>query len=137
MGRFSAKLTEHFHAPRNAGVLENADAIGRGSLDGRAPYTTLYLKVDDQIVTRCGFQTFGCGVSIACASALTELVVGQSINGCRSINAEQLIAALDGLPDDKRFCADVAIDALLAALDEWAKHEDSVEINGTEISDGS
>ena len=57
MGRFSAKLAEHFHAPRNAGALADADVIGRGSLDGRAPYTTLYLKITNQTITRCGFPS--------------------------------------------------------------------------------
>ena len=137
MGRFSAKLTEHFHAPRNAGALEDADVIGRGSLDDRAPYTTLYLKITNQTVARCGFQTFGCGVSIACASVLTELLIGQTIDAGRAITAESVIEALDGIPDDKRFCAEVVVSALCDALKEWALQEEQVEINARESCDGN
>jgi NifU-like protein involved in Fe-S cluster formation len=121
MDRFSAKLLDHFYHPRNPGAREDADIIGRGSLDGRPPRTEIYLKLADGVVGGTGFTTFGCGTAIACASVLTELISGKSLEDCRTITAGTLIDALDGVPDDKRFCADIAASALADALRQWTE----------------
>jgi NifU-like protein involved in Fe-S cluster formation len=113
---FSAKLSDHFNSPRNGGALENADAVGHGSLDGSAPYTTIFLRIEDSTIRQAGFQTFGCGVSIACASVLTELVTGQTLDSGRRITAQDVIDALDGVPEEKQFCAGLAVAALRDAL---------------------
>jgi nitrogen fixation NifU-like protein len=45
-------------------------------------------------------------------SVLTELIMGRSLVDCRKLTARDLVSALDGIPEDKRFCADLAIKAL-------------------------
>ena len=114
---YSSTLWDHFNAPRNAGEMRAPDAIGRASINGRAPHFTVYLKATDRKVTRATFQTFGCGYSIAACSALTELVTGKTISECRGITADHVVTALDGMPEEKRFCADLAIAALRDALE--------------------
>jgi NifU-like protein involved in Fe-S cluster formation len=79
----------------------------------------LELQFDRERVAAVSFKTFGCGVSIACGSALGELIRGQSVARCRSLTAADVIAYLDGVPDDKQWCADVAVNALHNALDQW------------------
>ncbi len=74
MALYSANLLDYARYPRNGGVMESPDAVGKASLNGRAPYVTIYLQAKQQIVTAAKFQTYGCGVSIACCSVLTELV---------------------------------------------------------------
>ena len=118
---YSSKLWDHFNSPRNAGQMQVPDAIGRANINGRAPHFTIYLKTTDQKVTRATFQTFGCGYSIAACSALTELVIGKTIPECWGITADQLVAALDGMPEEKRFCADLAVAALRDALAQLEK----------------
>jgi YD repeat-containing protein len=68
---YSATLWDHFNAPRNAGAMDSPDAVGRASVNGRAPYVTIYLKVVGERVAKVRFQTFGCGYSIAACWALT------------------------------------------------------------------
>jgi NifU-like protein involved in Fe-S cluster formation len=80
------------------------------------PFLTLDLQIRDDVITDARFQTYGCGPAIACGSVLTVLIIGRSIAEARSLTAEHLIKALDGLPDDKRHCADLAIGALRDAL---------------------
>jgi NifU-like protein len=116
--RFSATLLDHARNPRNGGELESPDAVGKASLGGRAPYTTIYLKVADDIVLQASFQTFGCGVSIACASVLTETVKGLTLEQCRGINEQSIVEQLDGVPPDKQFCAALVLDALRDALEQ-------------------
>ncbi len=113
---YSSTLWDHFNSPRNAGELKDADAVGKANINGRAPRFAIYLKAIDDKVAKASFQTFGCGYSIAACSALTEMVTGKTISECREITADQLVAALDGMPEEKRFCADMAVAALRDAL---------------------
>jgi NifU-like protein involved in Fe-S cluster formation len=53
---------------------------------------------------------------MACASALTELVTGQTVDEIRSLHREALIAAVGGLPQASTHAAQLALDTLSAAL---------------------
>jgi NifU-like protein involved in Fe-S cluster formation len=82
----------------------------------RGPFLILDLLIRGDIISDARFQTYGCGPAIACGSMLTVLIIGRSIAEARSLSAAHLVKALDGLPDDKRHCADLAISALRDAL---------------------
>jgi hypothetical protein len=55
-------------------------------------------------------------VTIAAGSALTVFVHARTIEECFRITPGDVEAALDGVPDDRRFCTDLVINALRAAL---------------------
>ena len=116
MGRFSPTLMDHFESPRNLGRLEAPDLAGEATLNGRAPAIQVELQLQGHFIQQARFRASGCGVAIAAGSALTELVVGRSIDQCRQLGANDIDLALDGLPADKWFCAVVAISALQNAL---------------------
>jgi NifU-like protein involved in Fe-S cluster formation len=118
MGRFSEVLMDHFNSPRNSGVLEAPDRIGRAGAAGQGPYLTLYLKLDGQVIAAARFQTYGCGASIAAGSMLTEMVIGRSVADCLALTADQLSEALGGFPPDKLHCPIMAVTALRDALDQ-------------------
>jgi NifU-like protein involved in Fe-S cluster formation len=118
MPRFSAKLMDHFSAPRNAGRLDAPDRIGVAGTPHKGPFTRLELRVREGVIVEARFQTHGCGPSIACGSVLTELVLGRATADACTLTAEEVIAALDGIPDDKRHCAEMAVAALRDALKE-------------------
>ena len=113
---YSSTLADHFNSPRNPGALESPDAVGKASLNGRAPYLTIYLKIAGGVVAKATFQAFGCGYTIASCSALTEMITGKTIEQCLLITSEQLIEALDGMPEYKQFCAQLAVDAARDAI---------------------
>ena len=70
-------IMEHNRKPRNFRALEDAH-----SADGFNPFCgdqiTLYLKIDDDVVTDVGFQGSGCAISRASASMMTESIKGKS-----------------------------------------------------------
>jgi len=123
MAAYSAKMLEHFHAPRNGGRIIDADFIGRASLNGRAPYTEIYLKVTNSTIQQAGFTTFGCGASIACASVATELLTGKSLVDALSISDAEICNALDGLPVEKQFCANIVATAVRDAVAQALRHQ--------------
>jgi NifU-like protein involved in Fe-S cluster formation len=116
MRRFSETLLEHARYPHNAARMAEPTAVGRSTLRGRPPYTTIYLKTEGTTVVEAMFETFGCGVSVAAGSVLTELVEGRSFAECRQISRETIIRELGGIPLEKQFCADLVILALHDAL---------------------
>ncbi len=116
MGRFSETLTEHVLAPRNTGVMENPDLTGHAGTPGRGAFLILFLKLQGDRVAAAKYQTYGCGPTIAAGSRLTELIVGRTLDECRRLTTDDLIAALDGVPPDKLHCPALAVGALQDAL---------------------
>jgi nitrogen fixation NifU-like protein len=119
MGKYSETLMDHVMAPRNGGVMEAPDLTGRAGTPGRGAFLILYLKLNDDRITAARYHTYGCGPTIAAGSMLTELIVGRTIAECRGLTADDLIAALDGVPPDKLHCPALAIAALQDALSRW------------------
>jgi NifU-like protein involved in Fe-S cluster formation len=119
MSRFSDTLMEYFQSPTNRGQMDCSDLVGRGSLGGHPPFVVLYLRIDGDRIARATFEGEGCGVTIACASMLTELVRGRGLAECRQITSHDLSVALDGIPSGKEYCADVTIAALQDAIEGW------------------
>jgi nitrogen fixation protein NifU and related proteins len=116
--RYSEKLMDHFSFPRNSGRLEGPDRVGLAGTPHQGPFTRIELQLRDGVIVAARFQSHGCGSTIACGSVLTELIIGKPIEIARGLTAQQLVEALDGIPDDKRHCADAAIVALRDALKE-------------------
>jgi NifU-like protein involved in Fe-S cluster formation len=55
-------------------------------------------------------------VAIAAASCLLDLAVGRTVDECAQLTAADISAALDGVPEDKAWCVDLALAALRAGL---------------------
>jgi NifU-like N terminal domain len=73
----------------------------------------IFVKFDASgLVARATFRTFGCSACIAASSMATELMLGR----VSAPGGEELNSALGGLPQDKRYCADLVADAAARAL---------------------
>ncbi|MGA9308554.1 MAG: iron-sulfur cluster assembly scaffold protein [Candidatus Sulfotelmatobacter sp.] len=113
---YSAQLLDHFENPRNAGEIADADATAEIENPACGDVLRLTLKAGGGRITGAGFKTKGCVASIACSSALTELIVGKTLNEALELRREDVIAAVGGLPQASNHAAQLALDALSAAL---------------------
>jgi NifU-like protein involved in Fe-S cluster formation len=112
------RVREHFAEPRNVGSFGRAAAgvvVGQAGSPERAALLRLELKLEGERIAATRFKAFGCGYTIACGSFLSELVRGKSLAQARALAACDVYEPLE-LPDDKRYTAELALEALKAAL---------------------
>jgi nitrogen fixation NifU-like protein len=122
--RYSAVLVDHFLNPRNAGLMREPDGVGADEYDGCGDLARFFLRVRDGVATEVRFQTYGCGPTIAAASAASELATGRAVADLAGLKAREVEDALDGLPDDRKHAADVVAGAVrAAAMDALARAE--------------
>jgi nitrogen fixation NifU-like protein len=120
---YSDKVMDHFQNPRNVGEIENADGIGTEGNPTCGDLMTIYIKVEDNIITDVKFKTFGCGAAIATSSMITEMAVGKTIEEALKISRNDVADELEGLPPVKMHCSNLAADALRAAIADYKMKE--------------
>jgi len=113
--RYSPTLLEHFLNPRNAGLMREPDGTGVDEYEGCGDLARFFLRVREGRVSEARFQTYGCGPTIAAASAVSEKVVGRAVEELLNLKPQEVEDAVDGLPDDRKHAADVVAGALRAA----------------------
>ena len=113
---YSAQLLDHFENPRNAGDLPDAHSAVEIENPVCGDVIRLGLKFDAGRIAEIKFKAKGCVPAMACGSALTELVMGKTAEDARMLKREALVRAVGGLPQASSHAAQLALDALSAAL---------------------
>jgi nitrogen fixation NifU-like protein len=94
-------LLEHNNKPRNFHKLEDANHQADGYNPLCGDRITLYLKVEDDVITDVAFQGVGCAISRASASMMTQSIKGKSLEEANGIfdAFHQMITHPDVEPD--------------------------------------
>jgi nitrogen fixation protein NifU and related proteins len=115
---YSAQVLDHFEHPRNAGTVAGADASVRVENPACGDVLELTVKLAGERIAEIRFRAKGCVASMACGSALTELVREKTNEEARKLTREELVHAVGGLPQASEHASHLAIDALAAVLRE-------------------
>jgi nitrogen fixation NifU-like protein len=107
---------DHFEHPRNVGEVEGADAAAEVENPACGDLMRLSLKLEGGRIAQVRFRTRGCVPSIACGSALTEMLAGRTVAEARALRREDVVAAVGGLAPESQHAGHLAMDALAAAL---------------------
>ena len=123
--RYSATLLEHFLNPRNSGLMREPDGTGEDEYEGCGDLARMFLRVRDGRAAEVRFQSYGCGPTIAAASAASELIAGRAVEDLVNLKAREIEEALDGLPDDRKHAAEVVAGAVRAAALDALRRRDA------------
>lgn len=122
---YTNKVIDYFRNPHNMGKMENPNGIGKVGNTVCGDVMWIYIKVKDEVITDCSFETFGCVAAIATSSALTDLVKGKSIEDALKVTNKDVADELGGLPSMKMHCSLLAEQGFKAAVDDYRKKSSS------------
>ena len=115
---YSQTVIDHALNPRNVGAIQAA--AGYASVTGPCRDTVeIWLNVRNDTIVKASFMTDGCGTTIAAGSAITELAKGMSVNQALRIDQEDVLSALEGLPEESKHCALLAANTFKAAVKDY------------------
>ena len=116
---YSKKAIELYTNKINVGTIENADVVNayKGPC---GDICKIYLKIiDKNVIENAKFQYLGCPASAACGSIVTQIAKGKTLREAESINEEDVIKKLGGLPDDECHCAILVLTTLRNAIKKY------------------
>jgi len=117
---YSEKFKTELLNPQNIGVIDDPDSYVR--VTGVCGDTIeMYLSVESGKIINIKFLTNGCGATIVCSSYTTRTSKGKSIESAFKIKPKDIDNYFEGLPDEHKHCAKLAVIALKAVLKEYAK----------------
>ena len=117
---YSEKFKQEFSNPKNIGKIENANS--QVSITGVCGDTIeMYLAIKDERIDDIKFMTDGWGATIACASYVARTVKGKTIEEALRMKPEGVDSYFEGLPQESKHCAKLAVITLRAVLKEYAR----------------
>ena len=112
---YSDSFKDHLAHPRNGGELADANAIAEETNPVCGDRLRLSLRITDGHIVAARFLAYGCPPTLACGSAITEMIEGITTDEAMQLDRSQLVAAL-GLSSRKQHAAALAIETLRVAL---------------------
>ena len=120
---FSKKVLFECKNPQNVGRMKDPDSVG--IITGPCGDTMeFFLRIKDNIITEIQFMTNGCAPTLACGSMTSKLVKGKTLTEISKVTNDDLIKALDGLPEENLHCAKLAVDTLQKAINNYIKDKE-------------
>ncbi len=105
--------------PQNAHSMPDADAEGSYGDPSCGDYLTVYIKVKDNRIEEISYLVFGCSASIATSSMTSVLAKGKTLEEALNITEEDIIQALDGLPENRVHCSNLGVRALRNSIENY------------------
>ena len=79
----------------------------------------LWIRVEENRIADIKFKSFGCPGAIATSSMVTHLARGRDLKQAMALTDDDVIEALGGIPENKKHCSLLGINALHAAITDY------------------
>jgi nitrogen fixation protein NifU and related proteins len=113
---FSPQLLDHFQNPRGAGDIQGPDARAEVTNPVCGDVLRLTLRIQEDRIAEARFKAQGCVPTVACGSALTEIIQGKTVGEARAVTSAEIVAALGEVPPASMHAVALALEALSVAL---------------------
>jgi nitrogen fixation NifU-like protein len=119
---YNQNVLEHFKAPRNVGIIKDADGRGHAGDPTWGIDMELYLKIENGVITAAKTRTFGCAATVAVTSVITEMLRGKAVEEALLITAQDITGKLGGIPSSKAHCAKLGVEMINSAVEDYHRH---------------
>lgn len=113
---YSHRVLEQFQNTARVGELPDADVYVQVDNPACGDILRMSVKVSHGKIVDARFRVRGCVAAVACGAQLVEMICGRSLAEVRAIKREEIVAALEGLPDASMHASHLAMDAVAATL---------------------
>ena len=113
---YSQTFKDHLVNPRNVGELSNANAIAEETNPVCGDRLRLSLRIRNGRIEAARFLAYGCPPTLACGSALAEMIEGMKVADAMELARREIVNAVGGLSTRKQHAAALAIEALRTAI---------------------
>ena len=120
---YNELVIDHFSNPRNVGELPDADGYALVGDPSCGDQMKLWITVKEGRISDIKFKSFGCPGAIATSSMATVLTLGKTLAEAKLLTDDDVILALGGIPENKRHCSLMGVNALLAAIYDYEKKQ--------------
>lgn len=118
---YTSKTKENFLHPKNMGEIENADGTGEVGSPACGDIMRIDLEIKNNKIIDIKFKTFGCAAAIASTSALTQITKGKTLPQAKKLTMKDVEKELGELPQIKKHCASMSVQALKKAIEDYEK----------------
>lgn len=133
---YTDQVKEHFFNPRN--LLENTGDFDESIFDGYGQVGSpacgdmmkLWIKVKNDRIVDCKWQTFGCASAIASTSMMSVMVAeneGMLTEDAMSLTPNDIMERLGGLPNRKIHCSVLGDKALMKAINDHYRRSGQIK----------
>ena len=121
---YNEMVIDHFSNPRNVGEMPDADGYALVGDPSCGDQMKLWITVKEGRISDIKFKSFGCPGAIATSSMATVLTLGKTLAEAKLLTDDDVILALGGIPENKRHCSLMGVNALLAAIYDYEKKQE-------------
>ncbi len=137
MLELNEKIKAHFRNPHNVGEIENPEGMGAINNPVCGDTTKLYLKIKEGLIEDAKFLSFGCAVTIASASVLTDKIKGRKISELISGPDNEVVtrlitlieSELGEIPPIKLHCPPATVQVFLESVSVFFEKEGKMELS--------
>ncbi len=87
---YQEEILEHYKKPHNKGSIDHPDLFGHGNNPVCGDDISIYVKVEDGVITDVRFDGRGCAISQASVSMLTDRLKGMRLSEARKLDADEI-----------------------------------------------
>lgn len=131
---YTDAVIDHFSNPRNVGEIIDHDGYALIGDPSCGDQMKLWIDVRNDRISNIKFKSYGCPGAIATSSMTTVLALGKTITEAKQLTDDDVILALGGIPENKRHCSLMGINALQTAIRDYETKQSSGKLPGMEHS---